>query len=230
MSGMNPAANGAYRASAPKGVSPMEMSVVGMPAGAAAAASAMAPTGTTGAAMSGTAPVDTPQHGPVSTDAVAPAECATCASRTYQDSSTDAGVSFKAPGKIDPSFSAATVMGHEQEHVSIAQARAEEKGGRIIAAVTLKTAICPECGRVYVAGGEARITTITPVEKAGQAQTGEAAGAIPGSGEPASAVPAAGSSAEVSPLVLEDGGTDLFRNMYKKRMAAHYGLFVNVRL
>ena len=50
---------------------------------------------------------------------------------------------------------------HEQEHVSNAFTKAAQKGGKVLSAnVTLKTAICPECGRSYVAGG----TTSTQIK------------------------------------------------------------------
>jgi hypothetical protein len=210
LAGMVPAAYGAHAAVPEKGISPMERPNAVVPADAVQ----------TGVA----------QAGPTQTGAAAPTECATCASRSYQDVSTDAGVSFKAPGKIDPSVAAATVMGHEQEHVAIAQARADEKGGRIVASVTLKTAICPECGRVYVAGGEARITTITPVEDPGRETDATASTGAPGADGSTSGKPGEGPETGAPPLVMEDGGADLFRSIYKKSMAAHYGLFVNARV
>ena len=81
-------------------------------------------------------------------------ECETCKNRTYQDGS-DEMVSFKSPGHISPQASAATVMSHEQEHVSNAFEEANRKGGEVIqASVSLQTATCPECGRTYVSGGE----------------------------------------------------------------------------
>lgn len=80
-------------------------------------------------------------------------ECSTCASRKYQDGS-DENVSYKSASHIDPSFSGSKVMAHEQEHVSNAYSKAAKGGGQVISAsVTLKTAICPECGRSYVSGG-----------------------------------------------------------------------------
>lgn len=83
-----------------------------------------------------------------------PAECETCKNRKYQDGS-DEMVSFKSAAHIDPSASAAAVMGHEQEHVSNAYKKAALNNGEVMqASVTLKTAICPECGRSYVSGGE----------------------------------------------------------------------------
>lgn len=89
-----------------------------------------------------------------------PAECETCNERKYQDGS-DEMVSFKAAAHISPEASASRVRAHEQEHVSNAFKKAAQKGGKVLAAnVTLKTAICPECGRSYVAGG----TTATKIK------------------------------------------------------------------
>ena len=83
-----------------------------------------------------------------------PAECQTCKERKYQDGSNEM-VSFKTPGHIDPESSAAVVMGHEQEHVANAYAKASQNNGEVVRAdVHLKTAVCPECGRTYVSGGE----------------------------------------------------------------------------
>lgn len=85
---------------------------------------------------------------------VSPAECKTCKERKYQDGS-DEQVSFKSAAHISPQASAARVRGHEQEHVANAYKKAEEGDGKVLqASVSLKTAICPECGRSYVAGGE----------------------------------------------------------------------------
>ena len=87
-------------------------------------------------------------------------ECQTCKTRTYQDGSNDPGVSFKAPGHISPESSASVVMAHEQEHVGNEQANAKKEGSRVVSqSVRLFTAVCPECGRVYVSGGETRTTT-----------------------------------------------------------------------
>lgn len=84
---------------------------------------------------------------------VQPTECQTCKNRRYQDGS-DEMVSFKSPGKISPEESYAKVMSHEQEHVSNARSEGSKKNKELVSAtVSLKTAICPECGRAYVAGG-----------------------------------------------------------------------------
>ncbi len=90
------------------------------------------------------------------------AECQTCKNRKYVDGSNEGNVSFKAPGHISPANSAATVMSHEKEHVANAVAEGNQENKKLVSAsVSLKTAICPECGRIYVAGGETRTTMIT---------------------------------------------------------------------
>ena len=82
----------------------------------------------------------------------APSECETCKNRKYQDGSNEM-VSFKAASHIAPGESGAKVRGHEQEHVSNAYKKAAQNGGKVLqASVSLKTAVCPECGRSYVAG------------------------------------------------------------------------------
>lgn len=89
-----------------------------------------------------------------------PAECETCRNRKYQDGS-DEMVSFKSAAHISPQASAARVRAHEQEHVSNAFKDAAKKNGKVLAAnVSLKTSICPECGRSYVSGG----TTATKIQ------------------------------------------------------------------
>ena len=83
-----------------------------------------------------------------------PAECQTCKNRKYQDGS-DEMVSFKAAGHINPNNAASVVLSHEREHVSNAYQKADAGNGEVLrASVRLKTAICPECGRTYIAGGE----------------------------------------------------------------------------
>lgn len=80
-------------------------------------------------------------------------ECQTCKERKYQDGS-DEMVSFKSAAHISPESAAARVRAHEQEHVSNAYTKAAKDNGKVIsAAVSIHTAICPECGRTYVSGG-----------------------------------------------------------------------------
>ncbi len=85
-----------------------------------------------------------------------PAECETCKNRKYKDGS-DEMVSFKSAAHISPEAAYGRVMAHEGEHVANAYKKAAEKGGKVISAgVSIHTAICPECGRSYVSGGETR--------------------------------------------------------------------------
>lgn len=93
--------------------------------------------------------------------AEAKGECQTCKNRKYVDDSNDAHVSFKTPKHIDPDSAAATVMAHEQEHVTHAKAKEGDPGVKSVnSSVSLKTAICPECGRSYISGGLTRTTIV----------------------------------------------------------------------
>lgn len=92
----------------------------------------------------------------------APGECETCKNRKYQDGS-DENVSFKSPTHVSPQAAGGAVRAHEGEHVSNAYSEAAEKGGKVLSVgVSIHTAVCPECGRVYVAGGETRTITKMP--------------------------------------------------------------------
>jgi hypothetical protein len=87
-------------------------------------------------------------------------ECATCASRTYQDQSNDPGVSFKAPGRISPEASFAAVSSHEGEHVANEQAKARENDRKVVSqSVQVFMDTCPECGKAYASGGVTKTTT-----------------------------------------------------------------------
>ncbi len=89
-----------------------------------------------------------------------PAECETCKNRKYQDGS-DENVSYKAAAHISPDAAASRVMSHEQEHVSNAYKEAAQNNGKVVSCnVSLKTSICPECGRTFVSGG----TTATQIK------------------------------------------------------------------
>lgn len=93
------------------------------------------------------------------------AECETCKNRKYQDGS-DEMVSFKTAQHISPESAAARVRAHEQEHVSNAYTSASQKNGKVLrASVSIQTAICPECGRSYVAGGTTRTQIKYPNEQ-----------------------------------------------------------------
>lgn len=85
-----------------------------------------------------------------------PADCETCKNRKYVDGS-DEMVSFKSAAKIAPAAVASKVRAHEQEHVTNAYKKAEQNNGKVVSCgVRIKTAVCPECGRSYVSGGETR--------------------------------------------------------------------------
>jgi hypothetical protein len=87
-------------------------------------------------------------------------ECQTCKNRKYQDGSNEM-VSYKSAQHISPESAAAAVRSHEQEHVSNAFSKAAQGNAKVLqASVSIKTAICPECGRSYVCGG----TTTTQIK------------------------------------------------------------------
>lgn len=88
-------------------------------------------------------------------------ECQTCKRRKYQDGSSECNVSFKSASHISPAEAGIKVRAHESEHVANAYKKAEQKGGKVVqASVAIHTAICPECGRVYISGG----TTTTRIQ------------------------------------------------------------------
>lgn len=104
-----------------------------------------------------------------------PANCETCRNRRYVDGSDEGDVSFKAPGHISPQQSAAAVMAHEQEHVANAYEKEADGKHKVISAnVSLKHAVCPECGTSYVAGGLTRTTVGTKKMMTPYAQAKEA--------------------------------------------------------
>lgn len=93
-----------------------------------------------------------------------PAECRTCKNRKYQDGSNE-NVSFQSPSHIPASASSARVRAHESEHVANAYTKAEQEDGKVLSVgVSLRTAVCPECGRTYTAGGETRTVIQYPNE------------------------------------------------------------------
>jgi len=93
-------------------------------------------------------------------EAVEDGKCETCEERKYQDGSDDPGVSFKTPTNVKPEQAASAVRGHEMEHVTREQAKAEREGREVVSqSVTIHTGICPECGKVYVSGGTTRTVT-----------------------------------------------------------------------
>lgn len=87
-------------------------------------------------------------------------ECQTCKDRKYQDGSNDPGVSCKTPTRFAPETAASAVRSHELEHVNREQDKARQSGRKVVSqSVTYHTAICPECGKAYVSGGETRTVT-----------------------------------------------------------------------
>jgi ribosomal protein L32 len=97
-------------------------------------------------------------------------ECQTCKERKYKDVSNDSTVSFQTPTKLDSGEAAYAVRAHEQQHVSHEQAKAEREGREVVSQnVVIHYAVCPECGKVYVAGGTTTTATrdATPREKLG---------------------------------------------------------------
>ncbi|MCM1256477.1 MAG: hypothetical protein NC307_01320 [Roseburia sp.] len=114
-------------------------------------------------ANTGISSVDGEKKHPVNPDEVkkngkrsSPAECETCKNRKYKDGS-DENVSFKAATHVSPQASGAAVRSHEAEHVSNAYTKAAKDNGQVLSVgVTIQTAVCPECGSVYTAGGETR--------------------------------------------------------------------------
>ncbi len=93
-------------------------------------------------------------------------ECETCKNRRYQDVSDDPGVSFKSPTKVNPATAASAVMSHEREHYSRENSKASQEGKDVVSSsIRLFTAVCPECGKTYVSGGETRTVTMTKEDK-----------------------------------------------------------------
>lgn len=115
-------------------------------------------------------PINTDNTVDSSSKVNAAVECQTCANRKYVDGSNESNVSFKTPGRIRPEESYSKVSSHEREHVSNAIAKSSKPGAELVrATVTLKMGVCPECGKIYVAGGitntQIKYTEENPYEK-----------------------------------------------------------------
>jgi hypothetical protein len=97
-------------------------------------------------------------------------ECTTCAERTYQDGSSDPGVSFKSATHVSPEAAAIAVSSHESEHVGREQLKAKAEHKSVVSQVVrIHTSVCTECGRVYVSGGTTTtVTKSAPQETRGQ--------------------------------------------------------------
>ncbi len=90
--------------------------------------------------------------------------CETCSTRRYQDNSMDSGVSFQSPTRISPQQASSTVVSHEKEHFTREAVKAEvENKDVLVNSIRIHSAICPECGKAYVSGGET--TTVTRTRK-----------------------------------------------------------------
>ena len=138
---------------------------------------AMSGVGATGFAAGSVSAVENPDEVKKAGRKSSPQDCETCKNRKYQDGS-DEQVSFKSAAHISPKEAGARVRGHEQEHVVNAYAKAAEKGGKVLhAGVSIHTAVCPECGRTYVAGGETSTVIKYPKDGNGKKDgAGEAMG------------------------------------------------------
>lgn len=101
-----------------------------------------------------------------------PGECKTCASRKYVDRSTDASVSFQTPTHLSAGEAALAVAAHENEHVNNNKEKAEQSGMVAHSTVTISYGVCPECGRIYVAGGKTT-TTFTPKQQTPASESAE---------------------------------------------------------
>jgi hypothetical protein len=93
-----------------------------------------------------------------------PQACKTCESRKYVDQSSDPSVSFQSPTHLSVGEAALAVAAHENEHVANNREKAEQAGMTARSTVTIAYGVCPECGRIYVAGGKTE-TTFTPKEQ-----------------------------------------------------------------
>lgn len=94
-----------------------------------------------------------------------PSECQTCQERKYQDGSDESNVSFKSASHVSPEAAGSAVRAHEGQHVKNAYSKASKNNGEVLSAsVSIHTAICPECGRVYVSGGTTKTSIKYPNE------------------------------------------------------------------
>jgi len=67
---------------------------------------------------------------------------------------------------VAPQAAALAVSAHESQHVQHEQMKAVREGKDVVyQSVQIKTAICPECGRVYVSGGKTTTVTMDPGEQ-----------------------------------------------------------------
>lgn len=87
------------------------------------------------------------------------------------DRSSDPSVSFQTPAHVSAGEAALAVAAHENEHVVNNAQNARENGMVAHSTVTISYDVCPECGRMYVAGGKTT-TTYTPKDQTGETGKG----------------------------------------------------------
>jgi arginine repressor len=88
--------------------------------------------------------------------------------RRYQDVSPEVAVSLKFGAKVGTAVAGAVVGGHELQHAMHARMRAAREGKRVQVLITMHYSVCPECGRMYVAGGTTTVRELPEFEAPGR--------------------------------------------------------------
>ncbi len=110
--------------------------------------------------------------------------CKTCQTRQYKDGSDDAGVSFQSASHVPAATAAISVASHEGEHVSRNSDKAQREDRVVIRkTVTFQMAFCPECHKMYVAGGTTSMTTAAASKPTANAEVTKAKDLFGGSGD-----------------------------------------------
>lgn len=110
--------------------------------------------------------------------------CKTCQTRQYKDGSDDAGVSFQSASRVPSATAAISVASHEGEHVSRNSDKAQKEGRVVInKTVTFQMAFCPECKKMYVAGGTTSMTTAAASDSSANADVVSAKDLFGGTGD-----------------------------------------------
>ena len=79
---------------------------------------------------------------------------------------------MQSPTHLSPDEAGGAVIAHEQQHVQHNAEKANKEGMKATSFVQIHTAVCPECGRIYVSGG----TTTTTYSKKEPIQGDESKG------------------------------------------------------
>ncbi|MEN6623181.1 MAG: hypothetical protein ABFD50_16740 [Smithella sp.] len=79
---------------------------------------------------------------------------------------------MQSPTHLSPDEASGAVIAHEQEHVQHNAEKAKREGENAVSFVQIHTAVCPECGKIYVSGG----TTTTYFSKKEQPSEVESKG------------------------------------------------------